>query len=284
LLKIPKKVFFQGEIVSVKINTSDNKVPLVKSTLKLIGVEKVEFSVMSLVGKTGFKPTFSFLLPSRHIRESTELFCQTHTIESIKNGYCEETISFEIPENAIPSYYGKNGKVVYEIELELELEDGSHEIENQQILVDSKYQFSLETEEINVNKGKIIIEYQKPFLIGVENQFKILTENLTKISPIRFIIKGIETVKASSGMVVENEMCNIPLGQIQYDEDLRDVIFKFKIPSDQQHSFEGLNSRLEYYFEIHHVRPKTRLGVDYSKLIHLSRFPIRLEYPIDRYQ
>jgi len=278
LLTVPKKVFSQGELFNVAINISEIKVPLVKAVIKFVGIEKVEFTIMSVLGKK-FNPIFHFIFPSKHIFESTELFCQTYSLDSLTSGFSEETVKFEIPGNAVPSYYGSNGKVTYEVMLELDFQDDSRKIKTQQILVDATYQRSLMVEEIIIQNGKIDVQYESPFIIGTENSIKISTQNLTMFSPLRFVIKGTETVKASK-IVMDNEMCTLPIGQVNFDEDLQNIPLKFQIPSEFQHSSEGLISRFEYFFEVYSLKTKKRLGIVREELELLSQLPIHLEYPV----
>lgn len=278
MLTIPKKVFNQGELFNVTINISETEVPVANAIIKFVGIEKVEFTIMSVSGKK-FNPIFNFIFPSKHLTESTELFCQTHSLNSLTNGNFEETVEFEIPENAVPSYYGSNGKVTYEVMLELEFQDDTRKIKTQQILVDSTYQQSLMTEEIIIKDGKIAVQYESPLIIGKENLIKISIRNLTTISPLRFVIRGLETVKASK-IVMENEMCTLPIGQVDFDEDIRDIPLKFQIPSNFQHSSEGLMSRFEYFFEVYFLKTKKRLGIAREELELLSQLLVQLEYPL----
>jgi hypothetical protein len=115
-------------------------------------------------------------------------------------------------------------------------------------------------EEIIIQNGKIDVQYESPFIIGTENSIKISTQNLTIFSPLRFVIKGTETVKASK-IVMDNEMCTLPIGQVNFDEDLQNIPLKFQIPSEFQHSSEGLISRFEYFFEVYSLKTKKRLGI-----------------------
>ncbi len=278
MISLPKRIFQQGERLPVTIQLSEITFPISKATLSLIGEEKVGFTMQSIIGKKGFQPILGLFFPTRHLKEATNFLVQSYPIELINNTLSTDTIYFELPINAIPSYYGDNGKITYQITLELLLHNGKHIAKTEEIIIDSDYKITEKIEEIKINSGKLIIHYKNPLLIGTQNQIEISTENLITINPLRFNLKGTEVVKASR-VVMENQLDDLPLGQIQFDVDLDKIPLQFMIPSSYQHSYEGLNSRLEYYLEIHYVYTKKRMKLTrhFSKM--LSKFPVFLENP-----
>ncbi|MHA2245854.1 MAG: hypothetical protein ACXADY_12895 [Candidatus Hodarchaeales archaeon] len=277
IIIIPKNVFNQGETIQVRIDLSNNNFSVTEGTLSLIGMEKVEFSVQSLFGKKGFHPGWSYFLPSRHLRESQEFLTQSHELSAILEGAKEEQIEIDVPENAIPSYYGDNGKVVYTIELDLEIEGHYRKKVIQQILIDSDYIQSHKTEINKINSGKIIINYPNPFVINTRNTFEVSTEGLHSIDTLRFILIGREIVTASS-VTINNQVCELPLGQIQFDSDLVKIPITFSIPSKFQHNYEGLFSRMEYSIEISQVSETKRFGISRKSFTKLSELLVNVEY------
>ncbi|MFX0084592.1 MAG: hypothetical protein ACFFAU_02880 [Candidatus Hodarchaeota archaeon] len=278
MIEIPKKVFTQGETIHVKINLLNTNLDIIKGTLSLTGNEKAEFTIQSLLGKKGFHPVWSFFLPSRHIKESQDFLTQTHSLSHIPEGAREETIILEVPENAIPSYYGDNGKVIYLIELDLELENGDRKKEVEQILIDPNYERSSRSETIEVNGGHVIIEYINPLLIDSDNTVEVSTDNLLDIDTLRFVLIGREIVSAS-GITIENKICDLPLGQIHFDTNLKKIPVEFRIPSKLQHDYEGLISRLEYSIEINNVLVRKRIGISRKYLKKINEIKVNLEYP-----
>jgi hypothetical protein len=278
MIEIPKKVFNQGETIPVKINLLDTNLHVIKGTLSLTGNEKVEFTIQSLLGKKGFHPGWSFFLPSRHVKESQDFLTQTHALSYIPEGTREEIITVEVPENAIPSYYGDNGKVVYLIELDLELENGNRKKEVEQILIDPNYERSPKSEIIKVNGGHITVDYINPLLIDSDNTIKISTDNIQDIYTLRFALIGREIVSAS-GITIENKICELPLGQIHFDTNLKNIPIEFRIPSKFQHDYEGLISRVEYSIEINNVTVRKRFGISRKHLNKIDEIKINVEYP-----
>ena len=277
IIIIPKNVFSQGETIQVRVDLSNNNFNVTKGTLSLIGREKAEFSVQSLFGKKGFHPGWSYFLPSRHLRESQEFLAQSHELSAILEGAKEELIEIEVPENAIPSYYGDNGKVVYTIELDLEIEGRNQKKVVKQILVDSDYIQSNKTEINEVNSGKIIINYPNPFVINTRNTFEVSTEGLHSIDTLRFILIGREIVTASR-VTINNQVCELPIGQIQFDSDLMKIPIEFSIPSKFQHNYEGFMSRMEYSFEISQVSETKRFGISRKSFTKITEFLVNVEY------
>ena len=93
------------------------------------------------------------------------------------------------------------------------------------------------------------MEYSSPLIINQDNSITITTNNLKMEYPIRIVLTGEESVSAS-GVTVNNTIKELPLGQFFSREDEINLVMKFIIPSEYQHSFKGLFSRLEYHLEI----------------------------------
>ena len=94
--------------------------------------------------------------------------------------------------------------------------------------------------------------------------------------PIRIVLTGEESVSAS-GVTVNNTIKELPLGQFFSREDEINLVMKFIIPSEYQHSFKGLFSRLEYHLEIQYVHIRSHFGFKREKIQSISRIPLRVE-------
>ncbi len=274
-IELPKKVFRQGEMIDVSINFSATKAPLQEGTIALIGKEKTEFTIQSIFGKTGFHPAWSFILPSRHQKEEIEFLRQTHEI-STQDAHWNE--SLEVPRNAIPSYYGDNGKVSYFLEILLNFEDGSSEKKTEQIIIDRDYEIEEKIEILSIQSGTLTICYSTPLQVGRKNRLNISTQNLTSINPLRIILKKIETYTANR-ITINDDNHSLPICQLTFDTDLSDTEINFEIPSRYQPSYEGLLSRCEYYVEIYYLLGKKGITSRRERLKLLTKFQTTIEHP-----
>ncbi|MHA1972072.1 MAG: hypothetical protein ACTSW1_03695 [Candidatus Hodarchaeales archaeon] len=276
-IELPRKVFRQSEIITVKIDLGGDEKSIKEVKLCFVGKEKTEFTMQSLVGRKGFHPGWSFILPSRHMREETEFLNEAIDLDTIKTSIFEAKI--EVPENALLSYYGENARIKYTIELECKYDNGRKKKVIEEVLIDSSYKIAQKKESIKLGIGELIIYFDEPLLIGKKNKLFLSTKNLNNLSPIRIILKGTEILTAS-GITTENDVYEIPLAQISYDCDLNNVKIEFEIPSRYQHNYEGIQSRLEYFIEIHQILKKRGIIKFKEKLRLLKKLKVNLEYPV----
>ena len=118
IINLPKQLYRQGDLIQIKIQYSPSDFPIQKCDVRLIGKEKVEFTFQSFTGKKGFQPIWGLLLPSKHFYQETILLDEPVELEI--SGKSHDVAEIEIPLNAIPSYYGENGKVTYFVQVRYE--------------------------------------------------------------------------------------------------------------------------------------------------------------------
>jgi len=273
-LNLTKRVFRQGEIILLKFNHSYDDLPITSGKVFLIGTEKTEFTLQSLFGKKGFHPTLGMIFPSKHFVEQS-IFLESD-FEINPTGTDVDLVEIEIPTNAIPSYYGDNSKVSYILRVEFQTNTGIWIREEEEILIDSEYKSEPIKEKIEIENGFLNLIIQNPLIINSESVIIITTENLKMLEPIRLFLVG-EEIATASGVTVRNCMKNLPLGQFHSQEDITDFSMRFHIPSNYQHSYEGLQSRMEYHIELYYVSSQKRLGITREKLRKISRIHVLLE-------
>jgi hypothetical protein len=272
IINLPKQLYLQGEIIPVKIQYSSSDLPIQKCDIRLIGKEKVEFTFQSFTGKKGFQPIWGLLLPSKHFYQETIFLDEP--VELVVSGKSHDVAEIEIPLNAIPSYYGENGKVTYFVQVRYESMTRVEKKAEVQILIDTNYQTKKQRDKADIGVGSIVIEHLSPLLINQENSISINTKKI--MTPIRLILTGQETVTAS-GVTINNPVKEVPLGQFFSKEDITDLQMEFIIPSGFQQSFEGLHTRLEYSIEVQSVHLQSRFGIKREKIRTISRIPVRVE-------
>ncbi len=277
MINLSKQVFRQGDFIQARISPPANIEKIVEASISLIGVENVEFTIQSLLGKKGFHPTWNFLLPSKHLKEETEFLTQIQPIEDISALSCTELV-LEVPENAIPSYYGTNCRVEYRILLNLVLENGKSLQDSKKILIDSYYEKIDHTKKLELENGFIELKMTTPLIIGTENIINLSVKDLITYSPLRLVLARKEVVKASN-IIIEGDQTELPLGQVDFNQDIHDVPIKFQIPSDYQHNYKGLFSRAEYSIKLYHIHKKRKFLTTAESLKLIKEVTINLEYP-----
>jgi len=273
-INLTKRVFRQGEIIQLKLNHSRKDLPITSCKVFLIGTEKTEFTLQSLFGKRGFHPTLGLLFPSKHFVEQCDFLESTFEINP--TGTDVDQVEIEIPTNAIPSYYGDNSKVSYILKVEILTNTGLWIREEEEILIDSEYQGLSIEEKIEIGDGLLSLTLPSPLIINSESIITIITKNLTMSEPIRLVLVG-EEIATALGVTVRNSIKDLPLGQFFSKEDINDFSMRFHIPSEYQHSYEGLQSRIEYHIEILYVSSQRRLGITRERLRKISRIQVQVE-------
>ncbi|MHA1332272.1 MAG: hypothetical protein ACTSR2_14485, partial [Candidatus Hodarchaeales archaeon] len=147
-IELPQKVYRQSDIIPVKIDLSGDEKSIVEARLFLVGKEKTEFTMQSMVGRKGFHPGWSFILPSKHMKEETEFLNESIELDTTKSSIFEEKV--EIPENALLSYYGENARIKYTIELECTFANGRKRRIAEEILIDSDYKQIRRSESLKI--------------------------------------------------------------------------------------------------------------------------------------
>ncbi len=269
IISLPKQLFRQGEIIPVKLQYPPSDLPIQNSRIKLTGREKVEFTFQSFMGKKGFQPIWGLFLPSKHFHQETTFLDEIIATPISEKG--DELVEIEIPINAIPSYYGENGKVTYLVQVQYENRDGEEKQDEVQILIDSEYQLKNLKDIVNIRSGSLTIQHTSPLIINKENCISITTQNIN--TPIRLILTGNETVTASS-ITINNPVKEVPLGQFFSEENITNMQMEFIIPSEYQQSFKGLQVRLEYAIEIQTVISQSHFGFKHEKVQTQSRIPV----------
>ena len=281
MIKLSKQVFCQGEFIHVRISPPTDIEKIVEASVSLIGVESVEFTIQSLLGKKGFHPTWNFLLPSKHLKEETEFLTQIQPIEDIET-LSSINVVLEVPENAIPSYYGTNCRVEYRILLDIVFENGKKLQNTKKILIDSSYRPTDHVEKLEFDNGFIELKMTTPLIIGTENVIFLTIRDLIKYSPLRLVLARKEVVKASN-IIIEGDQTELPLGQVDFNQDICKVPIKFQIPSDYQHNYKGLFSRAEYSIKLYHIQKKKKFLTTAETLKLMNEITINLEYPVREY-
>ena len=273
-INLSKQVFTQGEIIKIEIRYHNGNLPVREGKVSLTGTEKVEFNMQSFLGKKGFSPIWGVLFPTRHFAEKSVFLDDTYDINH--TGGDSDDVEVEVPTNAIPSYYGDNSRVSYMLKVECLNKNDQVIQEEIEILVDRDFKSEHKTEAIDTLGGSLTFTYSDPLIINTRNAVNISSLNLPMKTPIRFYLMGEETVTAS-GVTVNNTLKDLPLGQIFNEEDIKNYAMEFKIPSNYQHGYDGIQSRLEYHIELRSVDFHTRLGIKREKMKKIYRFLVQVD-------
>lgn len=246
-IALTKRVYRQGERLEFKLLHDSGDTDM---TVSLTGGESVDFNMQYLTGKRGFSPIMSIFLPSRHFQENQVFLYQDFKIYELSDVLDNKNNYLEVPENAIPSFFGKNSRVIYEVEIKTNNSIQEKIIFRDHILVDAYNENETVKDEIFLESGgKLNIRAESPIKIDELNEIFVSSENISQKMNLKIDFTEKETVKAKS-IVQENIIQQIPIGILEFDEDFPETALKFKLSKEIQQSSEATFARIEHYVTI----------------------------------